>query len=289
MRPLSSTARPLVLALGLLALAGCSGQPQDLRGPAPQAGQTYRSEMTLTVTKGTITLTAGGEPVTGEADLSMRAVEEEEVLAVADGQVTGIRTKVITDQATETVRIEGQADTHTDSGPLEGETVLCEKAGEGWKTTLVGKAPTPRQAVEMEMLTPPESPVDEYPDGPVKPGHVWTVDAARLRQLMGKGVQIDSGTWKRKFEKTVEVEGEPCAHIAEEIELRGKARDEHGAWSRVELQAKGTTVRSLKRGFSLSTRLSGTLTQSGTVTEDGEKVQVTLSGPMTLEAKTQRK
>jgi hypothetical protein len=289
MRPLSGTAQSLLVALVLLALAGCSGQPQDLRGPAPQAGQTYRSEMTVTVTKGKITLTAGGESVTGEIDLTRRGVEEEEILAVADGEVTGIRTKVRTDRATETVRIDGQADTHTDSGPLEGETVLCEKVGEGWKTTLVGKAPTPRQAVEMELLTPPESPADEYPDGPVKPGHVWTVDAARLRQLVGMGTQIDSGAWKRKFEKTVEVDGEPCAQIAEEIELRGRTRDEHGEWARLELKAKGTTLRSLKRGFSLSTRLSGTLTQSGTVTEGGEKAQVTLSGPMTLEAKTQRK
>src|SRR5262249_5300869 len=156
-------------------------------------------------------------------------------------------------------------DTHTDNGPLEGETVLCERAGEGWKTTLVGKAPTPRQAVEMELLTP-DATEDGYPDGPVKPGHVWTGDAANPRQLVGKGAQIDSGTWKRTFEKTVEVDGEPCAQIAEEIEFRGRMRDEHGAWARLELKAKGTTVRSLKRGFSLSTRLSGTLTQSGTVT-----------------------
>jgi hypothetical protein len=281
----------LFLAAGLLAGAGCSsGTPRDLRGPDPEVGQVYHDEMKLTMTGGTLTATAGGMTQTAEVELSMEGVYEEEVLAVAGGKVTRSRTRVLTEQGTETIRADGQAESHTQRSPLQGEAVECAKVGGEWKTTLVGKAPTRQQALDLEAFPPPESSADCYPDKPVKPGHAWTVDASKLRKLMGSSsVRVESGSWKRKFEKEIEVDGEPCAQIAEEIELRGKMRDEHGEWMRLEMKLTGTTRRSLKRGFSLGGRLSGTLTMRGTVTEGGEKVRVTVSGPVVLEAKSRRK
>jgi hypothetical protein len=279
----------LFLAAGLLAGAGCSsGTPRDLRGPDPEVGQVYHDEMKLTMTGGKLTATLGGVSQTAEVELSLEAVEEEEILAVTGGRVTRRRTRVLTDQGRETIRADGRAKTHTESGPLQGETVECVKAGDGWKTTLVGKAPNRRQAFELEAFPPPVSSADCYPDKLVKPGHRWTVDASKLRTFLGSGVRVESGSWERKFEKEIEVDGEPCAQIAEEFDLLGKMRDERGEWIRLEMKLTGTTRRSLRRGFSLDRRLSGTMTMTGTATEGGEKVRLTVSGPVVLEARSSR-
>jgi hypothetical protein len=123
----------------------------------------------------------------------------------------------------------------------------------------------------------------------VKPGHRWTVDGGKLRQLFGSSLQVEAGSLRRTFQRTIEADGELCAQIAEELDIRGKMRSEGGDWMQMELKATGTSRRSLKRGFTLSAHLTGTLTASGTVMEDGQRLQLKISGPLTMAYKCQRK
>jgi hypothetical protein len=55
------------------------------------------------------------------------------------------------------------------------------------------------------------------------------------------------------------------------------------------MKVSGTTLRSLKRGFDLSSRLTGTMTTSETVTAEGQKAQIKITGPIVVETKTRRK
>jgi hypothetical protein len=281
----------LVCAVAALALVvGCSSEPaHNLLGPAPQVGQVYRDETRVTITNATLTATAGGMSDTAQADIVADGVYEEEILAVADGRVTKSRTRFVTERFKVTARSRGQTETHSDTSPLEGETVLSEKVGERWKTTLVGKAPNPRQQRDLSDFEPPASSKDFYPAEPVKPGHRWTVDGGKLRKLYGSLLQVEAGSLKLTFQRTIEADGELCAQIGEELDVRGKMRDEKGEWMQMELKATGTSLRSLKRGFNLSMHLTGTMTASGTVTEGGQRLQLKISGPLTIDLKCQRK
>ena len=79
------------------------------------------------------------------------------------------------------------------------------------------------------------------------------------------------------------------ARIAEEMEVRGRMRDEDGQWVGLEMKVAGSIQRSLARGFSVASQMTGTVTMSGTVTEGKKKLQMTVSGPLTIEWRTFRK
>ena len=70
------------------------------------------------------------------------------------------------------------------------------------------------------------------------------------------------------FVRVVSVNGEECAEIAEEIDLRAKVTEgeDQGA---LELKATGTTHRSLKTGLNVEGRLTGTMSITGVKTLDG--------------------
>src|ERR1700722_1833110 len=192
---------PLLAALSLLSAAGCSSRV-NLRGQTPKVGQVDRDEFKVTMTNATITLTGVGVSETGTIDLLVEAVGSEEILAVADGKVTKTRLKIVSEQTTETIRLQGHAETHTTPSSLQGETIEFEKVGDDWTRTLVGKVPSPKQAADLKHFPPPESMADWYPAEPVSPGHSWTVDVSKLRKFFGPSANIESGQWKMKFDKT---------------------------------------------------------------------------------------
>jgi hypothetical protein len=291
-RAIRTTGRLALLwctTLGSVA-AGCSsGPPQALLGPDPNPGQKYRTESNTTMKNGKITVKDGDVSQSGRVDLTFDLIEEEEILAVEDKRITKSRVHVVRDKATETIEADGQSNSRDDLSPLEGETIECEKNGNDWKFTLVGKTPDAKQTQKLKGYPPPRSDVDFYPGEPVKPGHRWNVDIKLIQGLMGSQAQIDSGTRARKFEKTIQWDGEPCVQIAETMDLRGRMQDEDGQWVQLEMKLAGPMQRSLLQGFTVASQMTGTMTMSGTVTEGGKKLQLTVSGPVTSESRTYRK
>src|SRR5262245_54573450 len=116
----------LLIIAGLIGLVGCSGgPPQELRGPGPQKGQVRRTEVRVTMEKGKVILRAAGERVEGTCDLTIVNVEDDEILEVEGRQVTRQRTTVITDEVSESIRIDGEnASLPPERGPLAGEQIL---------------------------------------------------------------------------------------------------------------------------------------------------------------------
>jgi hypothetical protein len=135
---------------------------------------------------------------------------------------------------------------------------------------------------------PAESSIGFYPTTPVKPGHRWEVESSALARLAGEGAQFESGTCKRKFEKMVEVEGEPCAQIADELELCVKFQV-RGEWMHRELKTTGIIHRSVERGFNRVRKETGTMTLSGAFTEGGKRTKMSITGPVTIETKWQQR
>jgi hypothetical protein len=276
--------------LTLSAAVGCSsGPPQDLLGPPPKVGQVYRDETKLTMVNGSITITDAGVSQKGQIDMTSEDIEEEEILAVAERLVIKSRIRVVSDRTTEAIRADGQTDTHTDTGSLEGETIEFEQVGDLWKKTLVGKEPNAQQQFELSAFPPPVPAADYYPAEPVKPGHRWNLDVKMFGKLMGTALEVDSGTWTRKFAKTLTVDGELFAEIAQDLLVRGKVRGKDDQRADFEFKLGGTFQRSLQRGFAPASQMTGAVTLAGTLAEGGKRFQVTITGPVTMEWKTQLK
>jgi hypothetical protein len=280
---------PLLAALSLLPMAGCSSDTRiDFHGRAPQVGEVYRDEFTITMTNATMTATGAGISETGQIDMLVEAVDEEETLAVVDGHIAKSRLKVVSEKITDTIRVQGQTETHTEPSPLHGETIQFEKVAGEWQRTLVGKAPSPKQADDLKHFPPPESLADWFPANPVRPGESWTVDVSKLRKLYGTRAQIDSGQCKMTFENKIKKDGKYYAKIAKEIELHGKFKDAKGEW-RLDWNFTGATLAPLHPRGVATMKLSGTKTMSTTVTDGGRPLQLTISGPVTVEMKSSRK
>ena len=117
---------------------------QNLRGPGPEAGSVYLTESTTTMTGGTLTVDLGGTTQSAGLDMTTRFESEETVVDVSDNRKTRVRTRVIRDEVTDTLRADSQTETKTEAGPLVGETIESEWAVDRWTQQLVEKAPTAR-------------------------------------------------------------------------------------------------------------------------------------------------
>jgi hypothetical protein len=281
-----------VVAMAILPVtAGCSsGPPQDLLGPPEKVGDAYHMEAKITMLKGNITVTDGGTTEKGHIDMTMESVEDEEVLAVGDLGRTKSRVTIRSDNTNETFHVEGHSDSHAERSPLEGESIEFEKVGDEWKKTLVGKTPNAKQVDELKWYPPPLDASEFYPIEPVKPGHRWNVDVKKLFwPLITNSFEIESGSWSRKFDKTIMVDGDLFTLISEELELKGRGLDGKGRLETVEFKLSGTSQRSLERGITVVTQLYGTLTSHRNFSEGGRQLQMMVSGLVTIELTAQQK
>jgi hypothetical protein len=270
--------------VALVALAGCSaGPPQDLRGPGRQKGQAFRIETKVVLKNGKMVASAGSQRQEGTCDVTWTNVEDEQILEVQGGQVTKLETAVITDDTTISIRADGQNESTTERGPLLGEKILRERHGEKWSNTLVGKEPSAKQKTELKFLGPLEDSTDWYPEGKIKPGHTWSIDPARLRKHFGPSFTVLSGSASMRFVRTTSLDGEPCALIELAMDIKGKALEEDNTESTVELSVKGPEHRSLRSWYNIKSSLSGTMKKSGAVVEQGQRLQLEVSGPVTIE------
>jgi hypothetical protein len=147
--------------------------------------------------------------------------------------------------------------------------------------------PTAEQSDELTFFPPPVPAAEFFPAEPVKPGHTWNPDVTKLNRHLGLSVpiQIEGGTWKMTFVRVATVNGEECAEIAEEMDVRAKVKNGKDAGT-IEAKFRGTTHRSLKTGVSVDGRFAGTMSVSGTKTVEGQAVQITMSGPVEVNLKS---
>jgi len=277
-------------ALGLAAvLGGAAGRADDdktydLRGPDPAKGQVTVTKTVFKIKNADVTLKVAGQKL--EAKQTLTAVEEEEikVLALAGRQPTKVQTKVTKEHVDTVTSLGGQDMSEKKPGELEGEVIVSERTGAGkWKHTLVDTKPSDKQKKELDKRVGPENQDDLYPEGKVKVGHVWTVDAAALQRVFGGSITELKGKLKMEFLRVEDVDGEACAVIEAVGKITGVAKEDEGTLD-VELDLKGTTWRALKTGVDVRDEAEGRMKMSGKVEMDGAKVDITLDGPITIKS-----
>ena len=280
----------MVLLLGgAIRLSAKDDAAVDLRGPAPKKGEVTVSKSVFKIKNADVKLQVAGMKL--EAKQTLTATEEEEVkvLAVEGRQATKVQTKITKEKVETSTSLGGQDMNDTKAGDLEGEVIISERSKEGkWKHSLVDNKPNDKQKKELDKRVGPENEDELYPEGKVKVGHTWTVEASALQRVFGGSITDLKGKLKMKFVKMEEVDGEMCAVIEAVGVIKGVAKEDDSTLD-VELDMVGTTWRSVRTGLDLKDKAKGTIKMAGKIEMDGVKVDLALEGPFTIDTTSKAK
>ena len=279
----------VLLLSGALHLSAREDAAVDLRGPAPKKGTATVSKSVFKIKNADVKLQVAGMKL--EAKQTLTATEEEEVkvLAVEGRQATKVQTKITKEKVETSTSLGGQDMDDTKAGDLEGEVIISERSKDGkWKHSLVDNKPNDKQKKELDKRVGPENEDELYPEGKVKVGHTWTVEASALQRVFGGSITDLKGKLKMKFVKMEEVDGEMCAVIEAVGVIKGVAKEDEGTLD-VELDMVGTTWRSAKTGLDVKDKAKGTIKMSGKIEMDGVKVDLALEGPFTIDSTSKAK
>jgi hypothetical protein len=282
------------LAAVLVSFGGSSqaaDETYDLRGPAPKKGQVFVSNMTLRIKDADTTLKLAGQTLELKMTMDVTSEEEQKVLAVDGRTVTKSQSKITKERADITVNFGGKPMKIPHKTELEGETVISERIGENkWKHSLVDTKPTDKQKKELDNRNGIESEDELYPEGKVKVGHTWKVEAKALTKLFGNSFTDIKGELKQKFLKVEDVDNDPCAVIESTGTVKGKMKDDDGQPTvDVEMDLKVLSWRSIKTGVEVKGKFDGKIKLEGTQKMDDQDVEIKLSGPLSGESTTKMK
>ncbi|MFO0799513.1 MAG: hypothetical protein U0804_18750 [Gemmataceae bacterium] len=255
----------------------------DLRGPAPQKGQVVAHKSTFQIKNATVAIKVAGMGI--DAKQTLKAYEEEEIkyLAVDGRQVTKAQTRVVVEKVDTVTDVGGNEMDESKDGDLQGEIIVSERVGQAkWKHTLVDGRPTAKQKKELDKRVGPESDDDLYPAEKVKVGHEWKVKAAALQRIFGGSISDLKGELKMKFVRVEKLGDEECAVISSKGKVTGVAKEDEGDLN-VEMELDGLTWRALKTGLDVKDQAKGRIRMSGKVEQDGQKLDLDLSGPITID------
>ena len=258
----------------------------DLRGPAPVKGQTLASKSVLRMKDASVEIALGGQKLKATQTMTITSEEEEKFLAVDGRQVTRSQAKILKDHVKTVSELMGEDTTEDQDGELAGEVVVSERTGEGkWRHSLVDSKPSDKQKKELDKRLGPECDDDLFPEGKVKVGHAWTVDAGRMKKFFGNSFTDVSGKVRQKFVRVETVSGERCAVIEVAGPIKGKMKDEDGDLA-FELDLKGTTWRSLKTGVDVKDTIGGRMRLAGKQKVEDTPADIVLEGTLKGEGTT---
>jgi hypothetical protein len=261
----------------------------DLRGPAPVKGQVVVKKSTFRIKNAKVAIKVMGMGL--DATQTLVATEEEEVkyLAVDGRQVTKAQTKQVKEEVHTVTNLGGADMEDTKPGDLEGEVIISERSKDGkWRHSLADTKPSAKQKKDLDKRVGPESDDDIYPAGKVKVGHKWTVDASALQRVFGGSISELKGKLNLRLVRVEDFDGEPCAVVESKGKVTGVAKEDEGDLA-VELEMDGLTWRSLKTGIDVKDQAKGRIRMAGKVEMDGAKLDLDLSGPITIEGTSKLK
>jgi hypothetical protein len=267
---------PAVAVLSSTPITAADDETYNLRGPAPKKGDIIVYETKETDKDAVRKLKSGDNTTEDRFDEIVTKRKEIEILAVNGNEITRTRTKVLKD-STEEIRQKGKRTfQRTTPNKLDGQYIYSDLTKNGWKHSLEDTAPNDEQKKALADYQPFKIDDVLLPEGKVKIGHEWKIDAAQFQKLFGTKIRDVSGGGTGKFTK-VEKDGDDQVAILEiDFDIAGKMNDD-GVNLDLKLAAKGTTRRSLKTGYDLSSKSEGKLSLKGKGEIEGEKIEVEYS------------
>ncbi len=175
-----------------------------------------------------------------------------------------------------------------DKKALAGEIVFSELTKKGWKHTLEDTTPSDKQKKELKDYEDPESDDELYPAEKVKVGHEWNIEAKALKRVLGSKMTDAKGSGKGKFVRIEKLDGEPCAVIEMEVDIKGKIKQDDEDLT-AELKGKIIAFRSIADAIDLKFTIDGSARYEGDSEEDGMKIHMIFAGKLLGEGTTKVK
>ena len=177
---LKAAATTLALLLALPALS----EKVDLRGPAPEAGETLVVTVESETDPGNLNMTVQGQVIAGQMETDSTNVIEQTILEVEDGEPIKVKSKFVEAKSVSKTTIFGQTQEQEDTN-MQGAVMTQTKTDGKWETEVEG-AGLPQEAKDMIKNA---GYVDQrlvFPDKPVGVGDKWKVEDEMMQAFMGQ-------------------------------------------------------------------------------------------------------
>lgn len=186
---LKTAATTLALLLALPALS----EKVDLRGPAPEAGETTVVTVETDTDPGTLNMSVQGQVLQGQMETDSTNVIEQKILEVTEGAPTKVQSKFVKAKSVSKTTMFGQTNEQEDTN-MQGAVLTQTKTADGWETEVEGAA-LPEEAKDMIKNAGYVDQRMVFPDKPVGVGDKWKIEDEMMQAFMGQ-----SGIPGAKFE-----------------------------------------------------------------------------------------
>lgn len=177
---LRTAATTLALLLALPALS----EKVDLRGPAPEAGETLVMTVKSETDPGTLNMSVQGQVLQGQMETDSENVIEQKILEVENGTPSKVQSKFVKAKSVVKTTMFGQTQEQEDTN-MQGAVMTQTKTNDGWENEVEG-AQLPQEAKDMIKNAGYVDPRMVFPDKPVGVGDKWKVEDELMQAFMGQ-------------------------------------------------------------------------------------------------------
>lgn len=276
----------ITLAATVVLIGSAHGQEEtyDLLGPPLEKGKTIKVTSSMEMKKANLIIEFMGQTLKGNADLKGEDEQRVTILETDGHRVIKTRTDVVKDQVTTKRSILGEGEEETKDGELVGRFVTSLWDKKDWTNTLEGNAPDDDQLEALETFIPLWQEMNLFPKEKVKVGHSWEPSIEDWAIAFGGKMKNVEGKIESTFTKVIDIDGDPCAVIESKVKFKGRLPKEKEPLD-VIVEGKLISHRSLKTGLDVEETFKGEFEFSGDLEEDGVKIKLSMSGPVTLKGK----
>ncbi|MDA1234952.1 MAG: hypothetical protein O3A53_09135 [Acidobacteria bacterium] len=176
---LKAAVTTLALLLALPSLA----EKVDLRGPAPEAGETTVMTVQTETDPGTLNMSVQGQVIQGQMEMDSTNIIEQTILEVTDGSPSKVKSKFVKAKSVTKTTMFGQTNEQEDTN-MQGTVMTQTKTADGWSTDVEGNA-LPQEAKDLIKGAGYVDPRMVFPENPVGVGDKWKVEDEMLQAFMG--------------------------------------------------------------------------------------------------------
>lgn len=225
----------------------------------PQPGQTVVMHAVSDSSGGRITTTTGASTRSGTMSIKRDRTYERSLSGT--GPATQLQYRILVDQVTSTVELDGTKETSTTSGTLVGQAILgFRDSMNRWRLFLKDGSATNQQAADLAELEAYEHRV-WFPNAPVAVGQTWAIEPGFIRHLTERDLGSSRIEALMTFQSVEMIDNEQTAVLSFRIKTLGNSENPAADKAAEALSSITGTLH-----VALDTMLDKKLTMTGSLT-----------------------